>query len=277
MADRNRQKKNSTPQGKRRGLGKSKAKRTSASSRGGAKSIILFGSQACWAVFNHRPEAINRVCILREISDEFDDIRVWCKKNRRPFKEVGVEELRRIAGSEHHEGVVFDINPKPQVTLADLFASSSEHDSSTIIVLEGVQNPHNIGAIARTACFFGALGIVVVNGDTATMSSAAYRIAEGALEQIPVLAMPDIDFLIEAIHAEGYTLYATTPHEATSVYEISWAKKRAVFFGAERHGLSQDVLERIENRVVIPRSGALESLNVGAAVASMLIEIQRPS
>lgn len=276
MAERYRQKKVSTSSKKQRGVGKPRAKKPTKGSAQRTKDIILFGIKACRAVFEQRPQAINRVCVLRERHEEFSDVRLWCRKNRRSFKEVNAEELRRIAGSEHHEGVVFDIKPKPQTTLEKMLQSVRQlSEPSCIVVLEGVQNPHNIGAIVRTACFFGATGIVVVDSEASALSSAAYRIAEGALEQISVVAESDALSVIRALQDADYALYATTPHKATSLYSITWPSKIAVFFGAERDGLSPVLLEHITNRVVIPRRGILESLNVGAAVASVLTEINR--
>lgn len=251
--------------------GKNRGKRDKAGSQG----IVLYGVQACRAVFEYRRNAINRVCFLAGSRPRFEDIISWCEKNRRPVKEVRQPELTRIAGGEHHEGIVLDIKPKPTVSLTTLLSEVAGEESQCLVVLEGVQNPHNIGAIVRTCCFFGVVGVVVIGGDTSCLSSATYRIAEGALEQTTVIMESNVQGVVSELERAGYELYATSPHEATSLYSVRWPKKVALFFGAERDGLSPDVLATISNRIVIPRRGGLESLNVGAAVASVLTEVSR--
>ena len=251
--------------------GKNRGKRD----RAGSQGIVLYGVQACRAVFEYRRNAINRVCFLAGSRPRFEDIIAWCEKNRRPVKEVRQPELTKIAGGEHHEGIVFDIKPKPTVSLKTLLDEGAGKSSQCLVVLEGVQNPHNIGAIVRTCCFFGVEGVVVIGSDSPHLSSATYRIAEGALEQTTVIMESNVEDVVPELERAGYELYATSPHEATSLYTVQWPKKVALFFGAERDGLSPQLLATIANRIVIPRKGALESLNVGAAVASVLTEVSR--
>jgi tRNA G18 (ribose-2'-O)-methylase SpoU len=100
-------------------------------------------------------------------------------------------------------------------------------------------------------------------------------VAEGAAEMLPIAIMPEYGNLFNVLKARGYSVVATTPHEARSVYSVKWANKIAILFGAEGEGLSPEVMELADTRVVIPRLGQMESLNVGTAVASVLTEARR--
>lgn len=277
MIERRKHTKATTTRAKQRTSKSSSTKNRSRKGSGSAQGIILYGVQACRAVFEHRRSSINRVCFLAGSRTRFEDIISWCEKNRRPVKEVRLPELTKIAGGEHHEGIVFDIKPKPAVRLKTLLSEVAAKESHCLVVLEGVQNPHNIGAIIRTCCFFGVEGVVVIGCDTPSLSGATYRIAEGALEQTTVIMESSSEDVVSELECAGYVLYATSPHEATSLYSVTWPKKVALFFGAERDGISPNLLAAIANRIVIPRKGALESLNVGAAVASVLTEVMRGS
>lgn len=277
MVERRKHKKGTTTGPKQR-ISKSTPSPSSVRRRNVAsQGITLYGVQACRSVFEYRPKAINRVCFVMGSRPQFDEIISWCERNRRPVKEVSLPELTRIAGSEHHEGIVCDIKPKPTVPLKTLLSEMSGKEPQCLVVLEGVQNPHNIGAIVRTCCFFGVVGVIVIGCDTPRLSSATYRIAEGAMEHTTVIMESNVEGVVTELACAGYELYATSPHEATSLHDVKWPRKVALFFGAERDGLSRHALSTISNRIVIPRKGALESLNVGAAVASVLTAVTRGS
>lgn len=143
------------------------------------------------------------------------------------------------------------------------------------MILEGVENPHNIGAILRTACFFGVEGVIIQSQQVNQLSGAACRIAEGAAEYLPIAFTKDYGPSFKALKERGFTFVATTPHEARSIYSIKWPDKLVLLFGAEGAGLSQAALASADMRTVVPRVGHLESLNVSAAVASVLTEARR--
>jgi TrmH RNA methyltransferase len=144
-----------------------------------------------------------------------------------------------------------------------------------VLVLEGVENPHNVGAIIRTACFFGVNAVVLISSQTSALSGAACRVAEGGAEVVPIVVTSDTTLIVSRLREEGFQLVATTPHQARSVYAKEWPKSVALLFGSEGTGLSQELLEGAHERVAIPRVGPLESLNVGAAVSSILTEVRR--
>jgi tRNA G18 (ribose-2'-O)-methylase SpoU len=107
------------------------------------------------------------------------------------------------------------------------------------------------------------------------LSGAACRVAEGAAEILPIALVKEYGSIFNVLKARGFSVVATTPHEARSLYSVKWPNKIALLFGAEGSGLSEEVLQLADMRVAIPRLGPLESLNVGTAVASVLTEARR--
>jgi TrmH RNA methyltransferase len=235
----------------------------------------FYGVQACLALFQHRPDTIARVFLLPENVSRFAEVSAWCAKSDIPCKVVQFDELSRVASTEHHEGVCFEATPIRMPTTDGLMNRLSKAQASCVLVLEGVENPHNVGAIIRTACFFGVSGIIVVSSQSSTLSGAACRVAEGGAEVVPVVIVRDSSDVLSLLKKNGFRLFATTPHAARSLYEIRWPTKSAILFGAEGSGLSQGALAAADERVIIPRHGPLESLNVGAAVAAVLTEVRR--
>lgn len=235
-----------------------------------AASTKFYGVQACRAIFRERRNEIQRVFVEGELEEAFRELLDWSERRGIPHKIVKSEELSRIAATEHHEGVCVEAKPLQTLPVPTLLSRLGSAQKSCVLVLEGVENPHNIGAILRTACFFGVSGVVLVSQRPGSLSGAACRVAEGAAESLPIAWVRDAEEVFTALRKRGYVVMATTPHRARSLYSVKWPAKIVVVFGAEGSGLSQATLECADERVVIPRVGSIESLNVGAAVASVL-------
>jgi TrmH RNA methyltransferase len=235
----------------------------------------FYGVQACRAIFRERRNEIKRVFVEEGQVTAFKDLLEWSQRRGIPNKVVESEELVRVAATEHHEGVCCEAKSLEPLSLAQLAAQTERLKAGCVLVLEGVENPHNLGAILRTGCFFGVSAVVIVSPQLRSLSGATCRVAEGAAETLPVTIVRTGEEVFAVLRKAGYTLVATTPHRARSIYSFRWPNKVALLFGAEGTGLSQTALDSAEERVVIPRVGSIESLNVGVAVACVLTEVGR--
>jgi TrmH RNA methyltransferase len=234
-----------------------------------------YGVQCCLAIFEHRRADIKRIFVTPEREEAFDHVLEWAERKRVPFKIAEYDEIARVAATEHHEGVMIEARPLKLLAPGDLVRKVTDLQRGVILLMEGVENPHNVGAILRTACFFGVNGVFLQSKTVTSLSGAACRIAEGAAEHLPIAFTKDYEATFNALKNRGWSFVATTPHEARSMYSVKWANKVVLMFGAEGTGLSPAALESADVRVVVPRIGPLESLNVSAAVASVLTEARR--
>jgi len=234
-----------------------------------------YGVQCCLAIFEHRRTDIKRIFVTPEREEAFDHVLEWAERKRVPFKIAEYDEIARVAATEHHEGVMIEARPLKLYAPGDLVRKVTDLQRGVILLMEGVENPHNVGAILRTACFFGVNGVILQSKTVTSLSGAACRIAEGAAEHLPIAFTKDYEATFNALKNRGWSFVATTPHEARSMYSVKWANKVVLMFGAEGTGLSPAALESADVRVVVPRIGPLESLNVSAAVASVLTEARR--
>lgn len=253
-----------------------KGKRSRSTHRGAVLSKF-YGIQACRAIFRYRRNEISRVFISPDLVESFRELIEWSERHGIQYKAVGHKELSRIAATEHHEGICCEANAVEPLSISPFLSRLKGATHGCILILEGVENPHNVGAILRTGCFFGVSGVVLLSQQMKTLSGASCRVAEGAAETTPVAIADDSGALFKTLAKHGYVIIATTPHQAESMYTVAWPDKVALLFGSEGAGLSQRALESADLRVVIPRHGPLESLNVGAAVASVLTEVRRSS
>lgn len=205
-------------------------------------------------------------------------IGVMCKAlaaARKVYRCVEPDELEKIAGTVHHGGIVAVVNaPVLRAPLAaDVQAWAGKREP--LLLLDRIGNAHNLGAIARTAAFFGVNRIVVPNHPEAALpGEAAYRVAEGGLEIVEVFRVPDLAKLARELAAAGYEVIGAATRGGSLAKESApAAKPLAVVLGNEEHGLAPDVATACTRLVTIPGARAVESLNVSVAAAVLLWEL----
>ncbi len=235
----------------------------------------FFGVQECLSLFDVRKQDMRRILVLEEQVERFKSVLRWCGKRGLTAKTVSFDELSRFAGSEHHEGVCIEACPLPLTPMGEMLRKLADPHRAVVLLLEGVENPHNVGAILRTACFFGVVGVVIQSQFMNSLSGSACRIAEGAAERMMISITKDYAKAFGSLKASGFSFFATTPHQARSIYSVKWPDKAVVMFGAEGSGLSREALAAADTNISIPRLGQMESLNVGASVSAVLAEARR--
>jgi TrmH RNA methyltransferase len=232
---------------------------------------MLYGVHACLALFRHRKSAIERVFLHEDRKPAFKELLAWCSRQRVPCKIASDDELTRVAATSHHEGVVCEAPAPAVLPFGQLVKTVKARTKVLIACLDGVENPHNLGAAMRTCVFFGVDMMVVASQQMQELSGAACRVAEGAAELLPVAFLKPGADMIGALRGAGCQTVATTPHTKTSLYEFVWSPKTAILFGAEGSGLDLGTIRAADAQIVIPRVGdTVESLNVASAVAVVL-------
>lgn len=230
--------------------------------------------RACEAIFARRPEAIVRVYVAEPRRRQFASLIEWCARSRKGFQVVAADNLARLTGSIHHEGIAILARHLPRWTLADLLARSPGL-ASPLVYLDGVQNPHNLGSILRSAAHFGVGALLGRAGDLPPLSAAAVRVAEGAAETVPVCDLADPATDLGRLKREGWRVVVTTSHAGESLYAAALPERAVLVLGGEGEGVSAALDGLADLRVRIPGTGAVESLNVAVACGVALGEIWR--
>ena len=229
----------------------------------------ICGINAVRALFLRRPEAVQRLHYTEDRRRIAGPLCQYLARHQRPYREVTPEELARLAGTEHHGGLMALAEPRRAEPLPErlppiLFAAP------VLPVLDGIGNPHNLGAIARSAAFFGARALLL-SGDPrqAGLSDAAFRTSEGALEHLAVFRAQDLAATLRRLSGQMLAVAAVAdggmPPEA-----LPRQKPIALVLGNEESGPSPAVLDTCPARVSLAGSGLIESLNVAAASAVLL-------
>jgi 23S rRNA (guanosine2251-2'-O)-methyltransferase len=191
--------------------------------------------------------------------------RVW----RTP--ETGAAELTQLAGSPEHQGVVAEVDPYPYVGPEDLLARSG----SLIVALDQVQDPHNLGAVCRSAEVAGASGVVIPSRRAVAVTPAAAKASAGAVEHLLVARVRNLaDWLGQAREA-GFWVWGAEAEAPTRYTDVDLRQGLVLVLGGEGKGLRPRVAAACDGLVSIPRLGSVGSLNVSAAAAVLLFEALR--
>ena len=236
--------------------------------------VRLHGLNACLAAFARRPQDLRKAWLLESRLPAFKPLLAWCVRQRIGYRVVDVDELARVSGSAHHEGVCLAMAPLSEQTLAAGIGSLTP-GPALLAVLEGVGNPHNLGALLRSGAHFGLAGVVLGMNDPLTLSGAAARVAEGGAEAVPLLRARSGEDVAAMLRAAGFALAATVPRAGTSLFAAALPARTALIFGAEGSGLSAALVAAADLRLTIPGSGAVESLNIASSAAVCFAEWRR--
>ncbi len=227
----------------------------------------ICGVAAVTAVFRRRAGDVLRLFHTAGRRAEAGPFCAALAAMRRPYREVPEEEIARVAGTVHHGGIVAVV-ARRRVGQVALPLPAALRSSPVLPVLHGVSNPHNLGAIARSAAFFGCIGMVVT-GDprSAGLSDAAWRTSEGGLE---VLSLWGCDDPVQALPRMGVPTVAAVARGGVAPEAVPRAACVALVLGNEETGLEDAVARACDHRVTLPGSGRVESLNVSVAAAVLI-------
>lgn len=231
----------------------------------------MYGLNACLALFAKRPEALRKVWLLESRIPALKAVLAYCVKQRLGYTIVETDDLERLSGSAHNEGVVFGAMPAEEMSLP-AWLDSLKPGPQLAVWLDGVGNPHNFGAILRSAAHFGAVGVLLSRESTLTLSGAAARVAEGGAEALPVVRLGRSDNAIAQLQSAGFAVAATTVRGGQSLHATRLPERLVLLMGAEQSGVDAALAQAATIRLLIPGSGAVESLNVASATSVLLSE-----
>ena len=235
----------------------------------GHDELRLHGINAVLAMFAKRPQALRKLYLLEAQIPRMQPLLKWCVANRIGYRVVEEGDLNKLAATTHHEGVVADVLRSEPLSLAGWLASLGE-GPALALWLDGVGNPHNFGAILRSAAHFGVAGILLPAESSLSLSGAAARVAEGGAEAVPLVRLPALPQAKVQLEEAGFALAATLVDGGDDVFAAQLPARMVYVMGAEGEGMDRELAESCDLRLSILGTGAVESLNVAAATAVFL-------
>src|SRR6516164_8952705 len=236
--------------------------------------LRICGLPAVRALFERDPGRVERLFFAPVLRGELDACCQELGRAHKPYRQVDSAELARIAGTVLHGGAVAIARPRPLIDLDPAAIRGWARDGKPLLVLDGIGNPHNLGAVVRSAAFFDLARIVLADrADQALPSDAAYRVAEGGLEYVSLYRAPLPAALYELRHP--YRIVGTSLAGGSAEIGPTGDRPVALILGNEKTGLDAATLALCREVVRIRGSGHVQSLNVASAAAILIYLLTR--
>ncbi len=240
------------------------------------ESDLIYGRHpVLTALENER--SINKLWITTRLryDPRFHHLILQAKDNGAVIDEVEPMRLDQITGRANHQGIAAQISPYSYTELEDLITKAKSITDPVIVVADGITDPHNLGAIIRTAEAIGAHGLVIPQRRAAGITSTVVKVAAGALETFPVARVVNLGRALEQLKEEGFWIYGTAVTGSEPLQSVKFSGPVVLVVGGEGEGLGMLTQRSCDVLVSIPLQGKTPSLNASVATGMALYEIYR--
>lgn len=236
----------------------------------------IYGLHAVRSMLERHPQRVRAIRLMESRDDpRVKAIEQLAREHSRPVQRVDARTFKQTMGDVSHQGVAAEIEPLPPWTEDDLAGALETARDPLILVLDGVQDPHNLGACLRTADACGALAVVVPKDRAAQLNATARKVAVGAAETTPVVAVTNLVRALKLLKEAGLWVVGADAEAGQYAHEADLRGGTVLVLGAEGAGLRQLTRQTCDFIVRLPQLGTVESLNVSVAAGMLLYEAVR--
>jgi len=232
-------------------------------------SVAIYGVNAVKAALN-AGEA-KQVFVLSDRPRK--DISDLAKAKGVAVRQVGAKEFSRLVSSPNSQGVAALVDPIPLYSLQELIAASRKKAYPLLLLLDGIEDPHNLGAIVRTADAFGVDGIVLKKRGEAPLNGTVAKVSTGAIHFVKVATVSNLSQAIQTLKDAGFWIVSSADKGAVPYTDVDYRSPIALVVGNEGKGISRLVLDRSDFVVRIPMHGEVNCLNASVATGVLLANI----
>ena len=240
------------------------------------RTETIYGMHAVRVMLERHPERVHSV----RIAERREDPRVraideLARHHHRPVERVDAQTLKQLLGDVAHQGVAADVTPLAPWSEDELLAALQGAKAPLLLALDGVQDPHNLGACLRSADACGALAVIVPRDRAVQLTPAARKVAVGAAETTPVVAVTNLARTLKLLKEAGLWVVGADVAADKSAHQVDLTGPAVLALGAEGTGLRHLTRQNCDFLVKLPQLGAVESLNVSVAAGMLLYEAVR--
>jgi len=245
-------------------------------SRKTSQSEIIWGIHSVLEALNAGRRQIHEVFVVNDKTARLSDITGRAAARKIAVRITSPDELKKLTGSGRHQGVAATVGPLPLVEFSTLLDRiESTPSDPLLLILDSVEDPHNLGALVRTALCAGVTGIIIPRDRSAPPTPAVSRASAGALEHAPLCQVTNLVQAIKDLKKSGVWIIGLDRQGKTSIYDTELTGPRALVIGGEDTGIRRLVAEHCDFMCHIPQAGRFNSLNASVAGAVALYEAFR--
>ena len=240
------------------------------------RTEVVYGLHAVRALLTRHPERVARVWLQHGRHDaKADEIERLARAAGRAVERIDARQLQARLGEAVHQGVVAEVAPLAAWSEEQLLDAVAQAAQPLLLALDGVQDPHNLGACLRTADACGVLAVIVPRDRAAPLNATARKVAAGAAETTPVATVTNLARTLGLLKGAGLWIVGADAAGSQQAYEIDLTGPRVLVVGAEGSGLRQLTRRHCDWLARLPSLGSVESLNVSVATGMLLYEALR--
>lgn len=227
-------------------------------------SIYIYGKKACEEALK-KEDQILEVFLNKRVLKLYESQLGHLKRRL-----VDDKELDKLSQNHVHQGIVIKLKEYNFYPLEKRLEELKEEKNSIILILDGILDPYNLGAIFRSAAAFNVSLVILREDRQAPITNVVYKVSAGAMEHLFISQVKNINQTIDILKEEGFWVFASSDHGAKSMYEINYPNKVALIVGNEGKGIAHLTMQRADFSVKIPLNGPLPCLNVASATSVLL-------
>ena len=235
---------------------------------------FIYGKNAIIEALETNNREFNRILISNtsRADEKIEKIKELAKANGVVFQFVGKEKLNQIAQEARHQGVIAQVAPVKYMDL-DEFIDKNSDELTSVVILDGVEDSHNLGAIIRSCVCAGVKGIILPSRRGVLVNSTVEKTSAGAVNHISIIKVNSIVNAVQRLKERNYWVIAADHHADDNYFDIDYTDMNfALIMGAEHAGISKSLLKLSDFKVKIPMLTNFNSLNVSNATAIILFE-----
>lgn len=219
--------------------------------------------------------SLNKILVSNHMRGKLETMLALARSRNCPVQYVPRQRLDQLAGNINHQGVVALAAAWQYLELDQLLAGLDLAQNPVLVMLAGVEDPHNLGALLRTCACAGVAGVIIPKRRSAQLNETVARVSMGGIEETPVCRVPNLARCLETLQKAGFWAVAAAPGQGEIYHRLSWDFPLVLILGGEGQGVPRLLLERSDYRVRIPTAGKIAALNVSVAGGILLFEILR--
>jgi 23S rRNA (guanosine2251-2'-O)-methyltransferase len=236
----------------------------------------VFGLHTVRTLLARAPQRVRKLWLQQGRNDpRAAELEALARTAQRPLERVEAARLRGWLGEVVHQGVMAEIDALPPLREDDFYTLLADAPHGLVLALDGVQDPHNLGACLRTADACGVLAVVVPRDRAAPLNATARKVAAGAAETTPVVTVTNLSRSLKLIKEAGLWIVGADAHAPAPARDVDLTGGRCLVLGAEGAGLRELTRRNCDWLVSLPALGAVENLNVSVAAGMLLYEAVR--
>lgn len=241
-----------------------------------AQQEMVYGIHALASVLEREPERVYELFIAKGRDDDrLNSVVNLARKHGIAVNFCHRKTLDEKAKGEQHQGVIARAKPARVLDYSDLDVILSKANKPFVLVLDGVTDPHNLGACLRTADAAGVDAVVVPKDKSASLTPTVRKVACGAAEVVPLIQVTNLSRALKNMQDAGVWVVGTAGEATQSIYDVSLSGPMALVMGAEGKGMRRLTRENCDELIKLPMAGSVSSLNVSVATGICLYEVVR--